>query len=210
MEHGPPQEACGIVSDDLVDAIDDTRYDRGNRLYNIIGGMIVVRGVKQPDDINEVRSHIYENVAELIHRGATTIDIARQLRTIVNRRIADYLRRRTRALSLAGNRVVSLDDVMESGEDITDLTGIDDADLASEEIQTIQAVLDEMRHGENERERRDFLVLEAYLDEVPVQERMKEIFGKNITGAYAATLLYRAKQNLKSRLISKGIRGDET
>jgi DNA-directed RNA polymerase specialized sigma24 family protein len=209
MEHGPSQEACGIVSDDLVDAIDDTRYGRSNRLYNIIGGMIVVRGVKQPDDINEVRSHIYENVAELIHRGTTTIDIARQLRTIVGRRIADYLRRRTRALSLAGKRVVSLDEVMESGEDVTDLTTADDAYLANENIRIFQEVLDEMRNGDSERDRRDFLILEAYLDDVPVQERIKEILDKNITSAYAATLLYRAKQNLKSRLISKGIRGDE-
>jgi hypothetical protein len=197
------------VNDDLVAAIDEIRSNRGSRLHNIIGRMIVVRGITLPDDVNEVRSYVYENIAALIHRGTVSIEIARQLRTIIARRISDLYRKKTRVASLAGHQVVSLEEVIENGEDVGGSVSAEEAYLTHENIRVFERLLNEMRHSGSAHDRRDCLVLEAHLDEIPVSQRMLKVLGKAVTSEHAATLLYRAKQRLKKHLISKGIRGEE-
>ncbi len=202
-------EEASVVTEDLLIAVDDTRYSRNDDLYDIVGSMIVVRGVRQPDSINEIRNYVNENIAELIYRGTSSIEIAKQLRTIVSRRVADFFRKKKRALSLAGSRVVSLDQALESGEDVRDPVGTEDMVLRRSAIRILQRAISDMRASSSEHDRRDALLLEAYLDDVPARTRMREAFDKDISDEYAATLLYRAKQKLKRRLINEGIRGDE-
>lgn len=197
------------MTEDLLIAVDDTRYSRNNNLYDIVGGMIVVRGVRQPDSVNEIRNYVYENVAELIYRGTPSIEIAKQLRIIVSRRVADFFRKKKRELSLAGTRVVSLDQALESGEDVRDPVGTEEMVLRRNAIRILQQAISELRVSESEHDRRDGLLLEAYLDDVPARTRMKEAFDKDVSDEYAATLLHRARQKLKTRLMNEGIRGDE-
>ena len=196
------------MNDKLVLAVDDLRYSRNDNLYSIVGAMIAFKGIKQPDSINEVRGCAFESIAELIYRGTSSLEIAKQLHVVVARRVADHFRRARRALSLVGSRVVPLEDVGDDDEALRDPVGVEDIVLAGEQVHSVQKALEAMRVSTSERDRRDCVVLEAFLDEVPVRERMKAVFDKDITDTYAATLLYRAKQSLKSRLETVGLGGD--